>query len=178
MNYILEINAFCKWLSGHPLRSNGQALWHRLMAYCNSFGWRENFTLTNGRLCEDIGISRQELDRVRKTLCKAGLIAYRKGRGNQCGAYRMISLVTQPETQTAAQTDTQTGHKQLHNRSTLNKQNKNKQNNHNEGDFKSKTNKNGKTETPPSYDLSRMEQLGILTDDDLQESQKYAHLEL
>ena len=69
MNYILEINAFYAWLVQNPISANAQALWHRLMAYCNAFNWADDFTLTNGRLVEDLGISRQEIDRVRNVLC-------------------------------------------------------------------------------------------------------------
>ena len=120
MNYIAEINAFYAWQVQNPISANAQALWHRLMSYCNAFNWADDFTITNGRLVEDLGISRQELDRVRNVLCQKGIIEYEKGNGNQCGTYKIISFASQetpnPVTQTghnadasAAQVDTQSG---------------------------------------------------------------------
>ena len=111
MNYISEINAFYDWLIRNPISANAQALWHRLMAYCNTFSWAENFTITNGRLVEDLNISRIELDRVRNILSQKGLIEYEKGNGNQCGTYKIISFVYQNNANPVTQTDTQLLHK-------------------------------------------------------------------
>ena len=111
MNYISEINAFYIWLTRNPISANAQALWHRLMSYCNTFNWAEHFTITNGRLVEDLNISRQELDRVRNLLCQKGLIGYDKGTGSQCGTYTMLSLVSQKSANPVTQSDTQAGHK-------------------------------------------------------------------
>ena len=109
MNYITEINAFYHWLVGNPISANAQALWHRLMAYCNRFSWAEYFTVTNGRLTDDLSISKPELDRIRNILCQKGLIVYVKGSGNQCGSYKIISFASQnnanPETQTGCKPD-------------------------------------------------------------------------
>jgi len=92
MNYIAEINAFYNWLIENSISGNAQALWHRLMAYCNAFGWKSEFSVANTRLVNDLGISRQELDRLRKTLCEKGLIAYERGYNGKCGVYMMKSL--------------------------------------------------------------------------------------
>jgi len=113
MNYIAEINAFYICQVENPTSVSSQALWHRLMAYCNGFNWKKDFTLTNTRLVEDLGISRLELDRARNALCQAGYISYKKGKGNQCGTYQINSLVyqkqcnfdTQPDTQPDTQTE-------------------------------------------------------------------------
>ena len=130
MNYIAEINAFYIWLQQNSVSGNAQALWHRLMAFCNAFGWANEFTVTNIRLTDELGISRQELDRVRNILCQKELITYKKGNGNKCGVYHLNSFVshnvtqgiTQSITQDVTQDVTQTGHKTL----PLNKLNVNK----------------------------------------------------
>ena len=111
MNYISEINAFYDWLIENPMSGNAQALWHRLMAYCNAFGWKEQFTITNGRLVEDLNISRIELDRLRNLLVQKGRIVYQKGIGNQCGTYMMLSFVYQDNANPVTQSDTQVLHK-------------------------------------------------------------------
>ena len=95
MSYIEEINAFHLWLIENSLPANAQALWHRLMAYCNAFSWRTEFTLTNTRLSEELEINRQALDRARNTLCQKGLIAYKKGSGQQSGTYQIIPFVSE-----------------------------------------------------------------------------------
>ena len=59
------------------------------MAYCNAFGWKDGFSVTNSRLSEELCISRQELDRVRNILCQKELITYKNGMGNKCGIYHI-----------------------------------------------------------------------------------------
>lgn len=100
MNYIEEINRFYSYQIQNQLSSCEQALWHRLMAYCNSFNWANDFTLTNTRLVEDLKISRQKLDSARNCLVQKGLISYKKGNGNQCGSYHIHSLSVDFNTQT------------------------------------------------------------------------------
>jgi len=90
MNYITEILAFYDWLIENPISANAQALWHRLMAYNNDFGWRSEFTVTNGRLCEDLCISQSELIKIRTLLHEKGLIEYQNGNKNRCGIYKLI----------------------------------------------------------------------------------------
>lgn len=128
MNYITEINCFYDWLVENSISGNAQALWHRLMAYCNAFGWKDEFSVSNTRLIDDIGMSRQELDRVRNVLVQKELITYKKGKGNQCGIYHMNSFVshnvthdiTHDVTQCITQDVTQSGYSTL----PLNKLNK------------------------------------------------------
>lgn len=78
MNYIKEINAFNDWINEHDLNATEQALWYRLMHYCNKLGWKEEFTVTNTKLADDLKISRQHLEKCRKKLIKSGLIFYAK----------------------------------------------------------------------------------------------------
>ena len=104
MNYIAEIRAFYDWLIQNRVSATAQALWHRLMAYCNAFGWIEEFTISNTRLTDDLGISRQELDRLRNVLCQKGIVIYKKGRGGKCGAYKMVSLSQRQQHSGAAAT--------------------------------------------------------------------------
>ena len=97
MNYIQEINAFYVWLIENPLPANCQALWHRLMAYCNQFCWKSDFTVSNTRLLDELGITKASFDRARNTLIQSGLISYRPGRGGQCGSYALNSFASQNE---------------------------------------------------------------------------------
>lgn len=92
MNYIKELNAFRDWaLINRP--STGQvALWYSLMSVNNMTGWKTEFTVPNQTLQLMTGLSRQGLANARNALMQAGLIKYEKGRSNQAGRYRMISL--------------------------------------------------------------------------------------
>ncbi|MEG1995926.1 MAG: helix-turn-helix domain-containing protein [Oscillospiraceae bacterium] len=83
MNYISQINYFYLLIIQHPIPSNAQALWHRLMAYCNSFGWKDEFSVSNGRLAEDLGISKQSVSTLRKVLERAKLITYKENGKNK-----------------------------------------------------------------------------------------------
>ena len=94
MNYIAEINSFNNWLLENPLNSSEQALWYRLMAYANQLGWKSEFSIANTRLCDDLRVTRQHLDKCRSTLINKGLLSYKKGNGNQCGIYHLNSLVS------------------------------------------------------------------------------------
>lgn len=118
MNYMEQINQFYVWLAGNPISGNAQALWHRLMAYCNAFGWKDDFTITNARLIEDLNISRQELDRIRNVLVQRERIQYVKGSGNKCGTYTIIPFVSQKKHDPV----TQTGHKPDTNRTQVDTQ--------------------------------------------------------
>lgn len=107
MNYIAEMKAFYDYMIENPISANGQALWHRLMAYANQFGWKREFSITNTRLLLDLSISKSALDRERNLLVQKGLITYKKGTGNQCGLYSMVSIASQ----NLINFGTQTGHK-------------------------------------------------------------------
>lgn len=108
MNYIKEINAFYNvFLPQNQLSANAQALWHRLMAYCNAFCWKKDFTITNTMLIEQVNFHisdkvkdkassrKQAFDRARNELAQKGLIIYTKGSSGQCGSYTMLSLIMQ-----------------------------------------------------------------------------------
>ena len=84
-----------------------QALWHRLMAYNNELGWKNEFSITHVRLADDLCMSRHELDRARNVLVQKGLITYKKGSGSQCGSYHIISLCNKTGTSNDTQDDTQ-----------------------------------------------------------------------
>jgi DNA replication protein DnaD len=127
LNYIAEINAFYNWLPFNLLPADAQALWHALMNLNNKcavkadgeWTWRVEFTVSNTTLLSILKFSRQQLDRMRNVLIQTGRIEYRKGKGNQCGTYKVIPFdanyvtqtVTQVVTQSDTQTDTQTGYK-------------------------------------------------------------------
>ena len=99
MNYITEINNFYTWLIENPIPANAQALWHRLMSYCNTFCWKDDFSLANKRLIDDLSLSektgRQELDRLRNILIQKNRISYKKGKGNQAGFYTVIPFASE-----------------------------------------------------------------------------------
>ena len=97
MNYIQEINAFYVWLIENPLPANCQALWHRLMAYCNQFCWKSDFTVSNTRLLDELGMTRTSFNRARNILIQSRLIRYKPGKGNQCGIYTINSIANQKQ---------------------------------------------------------------------------------
>ena len=97
MNYIREINAFYLRQIEYQLRATEQALWHRLMAYCNALGWKEEFTVPTQVLMHDLKISRNELNRIRAVLVDCGLINYTQRQGCKSGIYRMIPFVDRDE---------------------------------------------------------------------------------
>lgn len=105
MNYIAEIYSFNIFIVKNPIHANGQALWYRLLAYANQFGWKSDFTVTNTRLIEDLGISKSALDRARNILVQKGLVQYTQGSGNQCGTYKMISIANLFSNNSDAQTE-------------------------------------------------------------------------
>lgn len=125
MNYIAEIKAFYDWIQTNPISADAQALWHTLMyidnkcAVCidGSWLWRAEFTVSNQTLLSYLEFSRTQLDRMRNVLIQKGRIRYRKGKGNQCGAYQIIPFDTQYVVQTVTQSGIQTGmqlwHKQV-----------------------------------------------------------------
>jgi len=111
MNYIYEINTFYDWLIENSVSANAQALWHRLMAYCNSFGWKDEFTISNTRLVDELEMTRQSFDRARNILIQKGRITYQKGTGNKCGTYHMISFCVRDDDENITSKRTQGGHK-------------------------------------------------------------------
>ena len=90
MNYLAQINAFNVWIVENPVPAIAQALWYRLMSYCNSFFWRESFSLTNSRLVDELNITRKQLDTARNILIQNELITYKKGTAGKCGVYSMV----------------------------------------------------------------------------------------
>lgn len=129
VNYILEINNFEDWLVENPMNASEQLLWYKLMAYNNRFGWKSEFSITNTRLCDDMRVTRQYLDKCRSTLINKGLISYRKGTGNQCGIYHinMFSPVDTPVDTVVGTVVAQQLSQEWHSSLPLNKLNKTKQ---------------------------------------------------
>lgn len=93
MNYIVEINAFERWLETHYLPISSQLLWYKLMGICNRAGWSEWVTVDNLRLMAAMQMGREAtLIKARDELIKAGLIEYQKGKKGSPNRYRMISF--------------------------------------------------------------------------------------
>ncbi|MEG2000530.1 MAG: hypothetical protein RR053_03940 [Evtepia sp.] len=115
MTYIPEIKAFYDWLQFNTIPADAQALWHALMYLNNKCAqqvdgvwcWRVEFTVANTTLQSILKFSRTQLDRMRNILIQSGRIVYEKGRGNQSGTYKIISLATQYVPQSDTQADTQ-----------------------------------------------------------------------
>nr|WP_320146024.1 glycine zipper family protein [uncultured Anaeromusa sp.] len=93
MNYMRELNAFRNWAMINRPSTGGVALWNMLMNVNNMTGWKEWFTVPNQTLQLLTGLSRQGIESTRNSLIQFGLIEYKKGRSNQAGSYRMISLL-------------------------------------------------------------------------------------
>lgn len=127
LNYIAEIRAFFDWIMFNPIPSDAQALWHALMYLNNKCAvkvgdewlWRVEFSVSNTTLLSILQFSRTQLDRMRNVLIQSGRIRYKKGKGNQCGTYRMIPFDTHYVTQSVTQPDTQTVTQMWHNPCTL-----------------------------------------------------------
>jgi DnaD/phage-associated family protein len=93
MNYMRELNAFRDWAMINRPSTGGVALWNMLMSVNNMTGWKTWFTVPNQMLQLLTGLSRQGIESTRNSLLQYGLIEYKKGRSNQAGSYRMISLL-------------------------------------------------------------------------------------
>jgi hypothetical protein len=94
VNYILELNAFRDWVMINRASTGQIALWYALMSINNQTGWKEWFSVPNQTLQLMTGLSRQGLDKARNGLIQLGLIQYKKGKSNQAGQYKMISLLS------------------------------------------------------------------------------------
>ena len=115
MNYITEIKAFYDLLETNPLPTPAIVLWHALMHLANKTGWQQEFAVAVSVLEVKTGMGGKAIERARNQLSQAGLIVWRKRRGNQSAAYRVCSLcdrqtqhfdpqsVLQPVAQPAAQ---------------------------------------------------------------------------
>lgn len=93
MNYILEINAFERWLETNHLSATSQLLWYKLVALFNRCGWAEWIGVDNQRLMFSIQCkSETTFLRARDALIKNGLFEYRKGKKGSPNRYKMISF--------------------------------------------------------------------------------------
>ena len=121
MNYLAEIVAFTEWKQVNTLPGNAIALWHELMAAWNKVAWAANFTVANGRLQADAGLSRKEFEHARQLLINLGRIHYKKSdRVNEAGRYTMIPIVQKGQ-QKVQQEVIQEEHTRGNERGTLNK---------------------------------------------------------
>jgi hypothetical protein len=93
MNYMRELNAFRDWTMINRPSTGVIALWYMLMSINNMIGWKEWFTAPNQTVQLLTGLSRQGGESTRNSLIQYGLIEYKKGKSNQAGSYRMISLL-------------------------------------------------------------------------------------
>ena len=92
MNYVQELRNFYIRIVENPLNSTEQALWNRLMAYDNSFAWKDKFKIANSRLMMDLSISKTSLVRARESLIKEGFIEYESGYQGHAGVYKMVPI--------------------------------------------------------------------------------------
>lgn len=99
MNFTIMGLAFGNWLLLNNLNPDAIALYHALLFMNNKMTvnvngewyWKVEFKVPGATLRQlSGGISETQLDRMRNQLKQAGLIDYRKGRGNQSGTYSLI----------------------------------------------------------------------------------------
>ena len=107
MDYAKQLIAYYRVLPNNPLSSNAQCLYSYLLNYNNGLFWIKEFTVTNSIIMGFTSLSRMALDRARNELKTKGYIDYKKGTGNQAGTYSIVCFVTQDDTQTVIQDDTQ-----------------------------------------------------------------------
>lgn len=65
------------------LTATEQALFHELVAVCNSEGWEDVFSCSNIELCCALNIDEKTLVRARLSLINAGLIYYKSGKSKR-----------------------------------------------------------------------------------------------
>lgn len=92
MNYINEIKAFYDQLETNSLPSPAIVLWHALMLINNKTGWQPEFAVAVSVLEVKTGLNAKAIERARNTLQQAGLITWRKRKGNQSAVYSINSL--------------------------------------------------------------------------------------
>ena len=92
MNYINEIKAFYDQLETNSLPSPAIVLWHALMLINNKTGWQPEFAVAVSVLEVKTGLNAKAIERARNALQQAGLINWRKRKGNQSAVYSINSL--------------------------------------------------------------------------------------
>ena len=65
------------------LTATEQALFHELVAVCNSEGWEDVFSCSNIELCCSLNIDEKTLVRARLSLINAGLVYYKSGKSKR-----------------------------------------------------------------------------------------------
>lgn len=111
MDYIQQLNSFFSELYTNALSPNAICLYVILFHINNKCNWLKDFSVANMTIQGLTGMSRDQLNRARLELIQKGYIQYKKGTGNQCGSYLIVSFATQTATQCA----TQTAHNVQHN---------------------------------------------------------------
>jgi len=106
VNYLELIVGFHRWKEVNLLPASGIALWHELVAICNRAGWPEEFTVPNGALQANAGLSRKEFDRARQLLIEFGLIIYKKSnRVDKAGKYKINARLFKMDNERGNETD-------------------------------------------------------------------------
>ena len=105
-NYLLQMNAFNRWLESHYLPANAQLLWFRLIAVFNQSGWPEWAEVDTMRLMQLTGAATDKTAfRARQKLVDAGLLAYKTGRKSHPCRYRMVWFPVGSEGKTQGKTE-------------------------------------------------------------------------
>lgn len=108
MNYLLEINAFERWLETHYLPSSSQLLWYKLMYLGSRSQWSEWITVDNRRLMVILQMSSENTFlRCRDELINVGLIEYQKGKKGSPNKYKILSLVGEDATKNTSKNEVQ-----------------------------------------------------------------------
>ncbi|NDV65040.1 helix-turn-helix domain-containing protein [Bacteroides sp. 224] len=81
-----------------PLSAIDQVLFHELASICNEKMWEETFNVRTSKLADALNISKKTIQKSRKELAKAGLIAYTTAANNQLGcSYSLMEKVINDE---------------------------------------------------------------------------------
>lgn len=96
MNYLVEVNAFQRWLlTATDVSTSEIALWYALMNYNNLTGWKREFNVALSALQASTKMTPKTVQKARKRLKELGLIDYYSRKGNQSAVYRVIPFEEQ-----------------------------------------------------------------------------------
>jgi hypothetical protein len=87
MSYIDLVNRFWTIDSEFSFSHLEVHLYFKLLEINNRLGWKEKFSVSNGRLCALIGTTQKNLIKARQRLVDKELVGYKKGSTRDAGVY-------------------------------------------------------------------------------------------
>lgn len=94
MSYIDLVNRFWTIDSEFSFSHLEVHLYFKLLEINNRLGWKEKFSVSNGRLCALIGTTQKNLIKARQRLIDKEVIGYKKGTTREAGLYYFPFHVT------------------------------------------------------------------------------------